>query len=169
MFTFKEPFALLQILLVLLGNVLISRKNYKVDDGLLISALKISFHWPDPLQLQRQSKRKTNFWDDDTWTSWWAYRIRRFFSLSDSQRRRNLFKLSCHFVLKRRRPLHCKNNITGCHSMVCIIWYSVILIPKELSGSVFLLCHIKREAKNLLKMAFACMCYFWKFPHENII
>ena len=35
---------------------------------------------------------------------------------------------------------------------------------------LILLCHIKREAKNfkavLLKMAFACMCYFWKFPHE---
>ena len=34
---------------------------------------------------------------------------------------------------------------------------------------LILLCRIKREAKNfiavLLKMAFACMCCFWKFPH----
>ena len=33
-----------------------------------------------------------------------------------------------------------------------------------------LLCHIKREARNfkavLLKRAFACMGYIWKFPHE---
>ena len=35
---------------------------------------------------------------------------------------------------------------------------------------LILLCHIKREARNfkavLLKMAFACMGYFWKFPHD---
>ena len=33
-----------------------------------------------------------------------------------------------------------------------------------------LLCHIKREARNfkavLLKMAFACMGYIWKLPHD---
>ena len=33
-----------------------------------------------------------------------------------------------------------------------------------------LLCHIKREARNfkavLLKMAFACIGYIWKFPHD---
>ena len=71
-----------------------------------------------------------------------------------------------------------------CHikkALSCFLWGKYVFLTwqriqnkqnneKGIFLLLILLSHIKREAKTLkavlLKMAFACMWYFWKFPNE---